>query len=73
MHDPAVAAANFTECVPAPTGEGCGVPVIEGGWARSQPTTLQRQPRGVGSRLRWDETCEPTLASRQSLSDLDGV
>ena len=58
MHDTAVESANFTECVPAPTGEGSSLPATEGRWTRSQPITLQRRPPARRRPLRWHQTCE---------------
>ena len=67
MHDAAVESANFTECVPAPPGESCGSPVTEGGRTTSQPITLSRRPQARRRPLQWEETCERSLASRQSV------
>jgi hypothetical protein len=55
MHDTAVGSANFTECVPAPTGDGCRSPAPrEGG--RSPTHRVRRRPQVVGGRHRWHET-----------------
>ena len=74
MHDAAAESANFTECVPAPPGEGCGSAATEGGWTTSQPITLQRRSQGRRRLLRWEETLRTlTLIATIGMSDLDGV
>jgi hypothetical protein len=52
MHDTAVGSANFTECVPVPTGAGCGSPSTEEGLGRELTYTLQVRPLVIGDRLR---------------------
>jgi hypothetical protein len=64
MHDTAVGSANFTECVRAPTGEGCRSPATEGGLAK--PTQSSATPFTKSSAAGFGGTKPASAESRRN-------